>query len=1448
MQNRQQFTMSNTALVARRSSLVARVTGHESRVTEKLLGFLMLFVVCSVGIAEARLSAARDWPTYRSQITRSGVTSETVGPRLFLQWKYIPTHRPKPAWPMPSEELPRMHNDNAYHVVIAGNNAYFGSCITNKVYSIDAAKGKVRWTFFTQGPVRFAPAVYDGRVYVGSDDGYVYCLDTKDGSLIWKYRAGPSDEKVIGNGRMISLWPVRTGVLVDNGIVYFAAGVFPYEGLYICALKAEDGSVVWKNDTIGDRAHELEFGGISPHGYLVASRDVLYVPSGRSMPAAFDRKTGKFLFCASPGGKRGGTWALIDNDKLISGVDYSGRPHKVAYDVKTGRRQKEAFAWFPGIDMVLTREVSYVLTKDRIYAINRTRYVEALRKADKVISERKKLSSQLSSLRRKLRYADEKAGKEINRQVDELTRKTASLAVEENRLRDSSYEWRYSRRGLRSVILAGDVVFAGGEGFVVGINSRTGKQVWKSDVNGAAVGLAASGGRLIVSSDKGPIYCFGRNEVAVAKEIKLEIKANPYPNDSLTETYKAAAEKILAESGIKKGYALVLDCGQGRLAYELAKKTELKIVGLEKDPEKLAAARKNLEAAGLLGKRVVVEPWDIKSLPDYFANLLVSDGMLITGRTTGTTEEGLRILRPWGGTACLSFHRDGEVSWRKYVRGPLEGAGAWTQQYGDPQNTSCSGDELVYGPLGVLWFGEPGPQGMTERHARAQSPVSMNGRLFMQGEELIMAVDAFNGTLLWKREIPGAVRVKVKADSGNLTVTEDGLYVAAHDKCYRLDLETGETIREYKIPPSSDESPRRWGYISVVDNILYGSAAKAMDEDYGAILKRFVVNGKWKNIEDVPQEHRVRYEYYKKLYPGPKDLLMAAQRGGIMYRYMTSFARGGEFLQKNAVTDNLMVSDKIFAMDTETGKLLWKRSGKKIANITITLGDGKIFYADSGISEGQRNRALKRRRRLKKSGVYKEREGVLEELREKKKFLAEKLKENKSYNRKATVEYLISSLEAELFKEEYGEGSLTYDDADVRNVFALDAVTGKLIWRRPVDLTGSCGDKMGAAYSGGLLLFFGNHGNHDAWRFREGGLKWRRITALSTEKGDMVWSRALNYRTRPVIVGDKIILEPRACDLHTGEIVMRDHPITGEKVPWEFLRPGHTCGITAASAKGLFYRSACTAFYDLEQDNGVTIFGAYRPGCAISMIPASGLLLSQEASAGCTCSYPIRCSLVMKRKPNRTQPWTVYVTPGALRPVKRFAINFGAAADMKDNEGTVWFSYPNPKTNSYTHFPNYGVKFDLRVQTLPGMGYFCRDFKGVSIADTDKPWLFTSGCRGMLRCEVPLIDDAAGQKPAVYTVRLGFNALPGDHAGQRVFDIKLQDKMVLENFDILEAAGKANRAVVKEFKGVRTESALVLELLPKSDNPQMNQAPVINFIEVIREDAGEIAKIPGKSM
>jgi predicted ATPase len=90
---------------------------------------------------------------------------------------------------------------------------------------------------------------------------------------------------------------------------------------------------------------------------------------------------------------------------------------------------------------------------------------------------------------------------------------------------------------------------------------------------------------------------------------------------------------------------------------------------------------------------------------------------------------------------------------------------------------------------------------------------------------------------------------------------------------------------------------------------------------------------------------------------------------------------------------------------------------------------------------------------------------------------------------------------------------------------------------------------------------------------------------------------------------------------------------------------------------------------------------------------------------------------------------------------------------------------------------------------------------------------------------------------------MGFNAMPGDQAGQRVFDVKLQDKLVLEGFDIAATAGAVNKAVIKEFKGIEGASVLVLELVPKLADPQPGQAPIINFIEIIKEEAKAVAGI-----
>ena len=76
-----------------------------------------------------------------------------------------------------------MKFDWAYSVVVADGACYFGSSADHKVYAVDAATGRQKWSFFTGGPVRLAPVVWEDRVFAASDDGYLYCLAARDGGL-----------------------------------------------------------------------------------------------------------------------------------------------------------------------------------------------------------------------------------------------------------------------------------------------------------------------------------------------------------------------------------------------------------------------------------------------------------------------------------------------------------------------------------------------------------------------------------------------------------------------------------------------------------------------------------------------------------------------------------------------------------------------------------------------------------------------------------------------------------------------------------------------------------------------------------------------------------------------------------------------------------------------------------------------------------------------------------------------------------------------------------------------------------------------------------------------------------------------------------------------------------------------------------------------------------------
>lgn len=251
------------------------------------VGSVGLVVAAVVLLATGDLLRADDWPTYQHDNRRSGITSERPALPLREQWRYVPKHAPRPAWAGPARAdmwnkvpsdydkegrlNPSVTYDRAFHVVAVGDAVYFGSSADDQVRCLDAATGEVRWSFFADGPVRLCPAVHEGRLFFGSDDGRIYCVKAADGALVWKRRITDRAVLIPGNGRMVSMSPVRTGVVVQAGLVYAIAGLFPNQGVIVCALKTGDGSVVWKNDA-----------GVSAQGYLVASSTRLYTPTGRA--------------------------------------------------------------------------------------------------------------------------------------------------------------------------------------------------------------------------------------------------------------------------------------------------------------------------------------------------------------------------------------------------------------------------------------------------------------------------------------------------------------------------------------------------------------------------------------------------------------------------------------------------------------------------------------------------------------------------------------------------------------------------------------------------------------------------------------------------------------------------------------------------------------------------------------------------------------------------------------------------------------------------------------------------------------------------------------------------------------------------------------------------------------------------------------------------------------
>jgi len=407
-------------------------------------------------------------------------------------------------------------------------------------------------------------------------------------------------------------------------------------------------------------------------------------------------------------------------------------------------------------------------------------------------------------------------------------------------------------------------------------------------------------------------------------------RPSPYVQDAKesepeTNHYSKAAEHIIKNTGIMQGYCLVLGSGEGQLAYELAKRSKLRIIGVNDDAKKVALARKKLKDAGIYGSRVTVQhALSLPELPftNFFANLIVSERMMSQGKCVSTATEMFRLLSP-GGVAYLGqpdelaqelpqeelenwlkatplryeMTNDGNGLWAKIARAPLLGSGRWSHQYGSADNSANSRETLRgaerTNELEVQWVGRPGPRAQADRNGRKPSPLAINGRLFVQGLHRIIALNAYNGAILWSLEIPSLERFNMPRDSSNWCADEDYVYAVVKGDCWRLDAATGRLSKVYELIPGIREDWQYdWGYVARYGDKLFGSAVKQ-----GAAFTNF-----W---------------------------------GGSGQGWYD--ATSGEATYK-------VCSDGIFALAKESGKMKWVYRDGVIINSTITIGGGRAYF------------------------------------------------------------------------------------------------------------------------------------------------------------------------------------------------------------------------------------------------------------------------------------------------------------------------------------------------------------------------------------------------------------------------------------------------------------------------------------------------------------------------
>ena len=337
------------------------------------------------------------------------------------------------------------------------------------------------WTYKTAGPVKSSAAVADGKVFIGSDDKHLHCIDLKSGQKIWS---------------LATEGEIESSPLVLDGMIFKTSAQGRYYGpmVYVgsadgrlYAVDAETGRVIWKYET-EDKILGAPNWFPAPNDNSGESKWIL-AGSYDYRLYCFDAKTGKTNWTYETGNYINGTPAVADGKTVFGGCD--ALLHVIS--LKDGQKIKEV-------------EAGAYIAGSGAYDANKF-YV--------------------GHYENEFLCADLEAGKILWKFKDRAFPYFSSPALTKDRVvfggrdkrlhcvkKDSGEElWSFQARGKvdSSPVVAGDKIVVGSEdGHLYMIALADGTQLWSYEIGEALTSSpAVIDNTVIVGSEDGNVYAFG---------------------------------------------------------------------------------------------------------------------------------------------------------------------------------------------------------------------------------------------------------------------------------------------------------------------------------------------------------------------------------------------------------------------------------------------------------------------------------------------------------------------------------------------------------------------------------------------------------------------------------------------------------------------------------------------------------------------------------------------------------------------------------------------------------------------------------------------------------------------------------------------------------------------------------------------------------------------------